>query len=235
MIKTNNYTWLLPFTSNQSWIDSFHQNFDSEDITLIADIEDDKPTEYSIASIHIDAASSDEQRNEIINTIIPIINAAMMITYNLKTGPFNPEYTWSQETGRKTIMKDTPTKTSPFISTNTTHRPAHVVAKIISMAKTDATTMDLLRYIGYNNITWISLYAALDFMKQNHSLDQLCTMSSIPKNQVNLFTHTANNHEATGVFCRHGATGNTPPKAKLTLEDAANHIIFPIVRSYLKI
>ena len=236
MTYNNTYTWLLPFTANQSWIESFYHNFDCEDITLIADIEDDKPTEYSIASIHIDAATSDDQRSDIINTIMPILNAAMIIEFGSKITSLEPEYMWSNGMGRKAITKDTPSKDSPFIApiSGTPAVPLHRVAKIINAAKTNQTIMDLLRYIGYNKITWTSLYAALDFMKQNYSIDALCAMSSVTKAQVNLFTHTANNHEAIGVLCRHGAMGGQPPKTKLTIGSAADDIILPIIRKYIE-
>lgn len=51
--------------------------------------------------------------------------------------------------------------------------------------------------------------------------------------QLNRFTHTANNYEVLGFFSRHGRTSHKPPKSPMSLHDSMN-LIFDIIVKLLR-
>jgi len=94
------------------------------------------------------------------------------------------------------------------------------------MSRTDELTRGMLRFLGVNGPTWITLYALKDFMKRG-GMDEpkLALAAGVSLDEVKRFRHTANNPASIGPFARHGPQGHKPPAVPMTLPEAKRIIL----------
>ena len=107
----------------------------------------------------------------------------------------------------------------------------HPVARWIFLARHNDVAKHLLHFLGVNGITWISLYAALDFLRSNKA--EAAALANVDPSEIKRFTHTANNFAAIGPFARHGDLGKSPPKKPMPL-DEASRLILAAVQGYFE-
>lgn len=85
-----------------------------------------------------------------------------------------------------------------------------------------------LFFLLSNKVDYRMLYIIYDdiryYLKSNNDNEFLKEFSE----QLNRFTHTANNYEILGFFARHGRTNYQPPKSSMNLADSMN-LIFDII------
>ncbi len=91
----------------------------------------------------------------------------------------------------------------------------------IFMARNDALTLDMLRFLGVNGPTWITLYALKDYMNSGGWDEvKVAAAAGVTVKEVERFRHTANNPAAIGPFARHGNQGHKAPAKPMTLGEA---------------
>lgn len=228
------FKWGIRIDGSYSWFDSFVRNLASPDVGIIVDHEDDKPDQYLWVSEHLNHLSDPKMVSDMALAIKSLWDGAFYIEKGLAYRPLrfidlldlssNKPYPIGKSnplsqifTGRRPMGRHQRGWLNPFI---------YFVSMAIYQARYDDVSRGMLQFVGFNGVTWISLYALLDFMKKNGWDEKKVELASgHKKGEVKRFTHTANNFAAIGPFARHGHLGHDSPTHPMTLDTAAELIL----------
>jgi hypothetical protein len=97
---------------------------------------------------------------------------------------------------------------------------AGFIALSSRLARKSDTCRNILSFVGVNGITWISLYAIRDFLKD----PTIRTLTGASKNEIDRFRRTANSFSVLGPKGRHGSSKEQPPPKPMKLTEAENLI-----------
>jgi hypothetical protein len=147
---------------------------------------------------------------------------------------------WDDQQRQNITIGDTDVLVSPF-SEAWMHRTdraqdredvaAFPVSKWLYVARADPIVRGLLTFVGVNGLSWISLYAILDYMKTaewDHLTPtrwdeaNIAAAAGVSQAQISLFRQTANNEKVLGPYARHGGTNYVPPKDPMKLARASD-------------
>ena len=235
------YEWGARIGSAYSWFDSFVGKHASPDAVIIVDSEDDKPDQYILTSPHFNGLVNPVDVAARVLALKALWDGAFFIDHGFAYWSLNVVDLINLETNRTYSTGYSDPRASPFGQANQLsvdhlrHRDpfCNFTSTMIFLAKHDDISKGMLQFIGYNGITWISLYALMDFMKTNGWDNARIAKEAVKtESEVKRFAHTANNFAAIGPFARHGDLGHQAPKIAMTLEEAAN-LVFPAVKKFL--
>jgi len=224
-----------------TFFDEFVKRYQSPDIYLWAEARDDFPCRFGWASPHLDTNAPAKELYNQIYSLKAVFDGAMRLyetcewenppLSNIIRGQYDSIHLNTVECdiratpfSHDVIMKNFGEKFEP--KTN--------VSRAIFLSRYDKKTLDILRYLSYQGVSYITLYAFYDWMKKGHWDDRrICTEAKWSKALLNDFTNTANNPVYLGPFCRHGGSSEPTPKRPMTLR-AAIEGLFPAMRAYIK-
>lgn len=227
--------WQFPISGNYAWFDSFaHNHASGLDFTIIRDVEDDMPPAYAWSSHHLDHLEVDQDVIDRAFALKTLYDGALIITDGHHRDPISELFDARKRTTRRGIEGNilaAPFSEDYIKETNTRRhyddaKAIDLVSKWIFLARTDLAARGILSFLGVNGATWISLYAAKDYMKTRDNWDEkrLAQVTGEPESEFLRFRHTANNEAAIGPFARHGDLNHQAPKDPMSLDRASDLI-----------
>jgi len=231
--------WSFLLTPNASWFESFAMQLSGPDISILMDHEDDKPTAFAWSSRHLSDLATPEEVKDRATALKALFDGAMYVYMPGKYRPLQLGELYDLDEDRRLgYLGEGDPLVAPFSPTSIAwrYRPSvspmeHPVSRWIFLARHIDVAKHLLQFLGVNGITWISLYAALDFLKSNKA--DAAALAKASQAQMKRFTHTANNFSAIGPFARHGDLGQEPPQNPMSLDEASK-LVLAAVRGYLE-
>lgn len=226
------HRWAIPISANYSWFESFVERQNPVDIGFMVDTVDAQPNQYSIVSSHLDDLDDIDAAASRAVALISLLDGAMHLQDGNYAGMYPREIMDLQASGKR-ALEEGDAMTSPFSQ-------AQIAGKIpggcgdlirplerwVFMARHDALTLDMLRFLGVNGPTWITLYALKDYMKSGGWDEvKVAAAAGVTAKEVERFRHTANNPAAIGPFARHGNQGHKAPAKPMTLGEARKIIL----------
>lgn len=231
MIIEPKYRWWYWIHPNTSWFGSFARHFLSPDISVWAEDTEGEPQYFALASHHLSDASSPEELADRSAALKALFDGAMYLAYG--TSYFAPPLT------NLTDDDDTPStylsgydrnpdvRADPY---SAAYSKAKVddrldplddtVALLLFLARYDPIAKDLLKYVGVQGLTYVTLYAFTDWMNGAGWDDKRIAQAAGWSNaRFKNFSATANNPAYLGPFCRHGGT-SAAPNRPVPLEEA---------------
>lgn len=223
--------WWYTIHPNTSWFGSFARSFFSPDIRLWPEDTDGEPQYYGWGSHHLSDAVSPNDLSDRTAALKALFDGAMYLAYGPDYHP--PRLTGlSDESGGSSgylsgLQHEPDVRAEPFSITHLAsqsekHRNPlnNRVASLLFLARFDQVTKDLLKFVGVQGLTYVSLYAFTDWMKSEGWDDKrIATEASWSNGKLRDFKGTANNPAYLGPFCRHGGT-SVPFQRAIPLGDA---------------
>jgi hypothetical protein len=220
--------WINPGTS---WVESFVQHFHSPDIYMWPEESDAPPSWFAWASPHLDDVRTQQEFVDRTASLKAVFDGAMFIAVGLRYHPPGLHDPRSDDPTDHAFVLGLPgdadVRVEPFSLGQIGKKIAawrdpleDPVARMIFLARYDAITRAILKFVGVQGLTYISLYAFRDWMKAaGWSDDRIAQEAGWSKAQLGDFTNTANNPAYLGPYARHGGVAQ-PPKRPMKLDDA---------------
>jgi hypothetical protein len=226
-MSTTEHRWAIRVAPNYSWFESMVEHMNSVDIGFLTDTYDAQPNQYALLSHHLDELDDPQEVADRAAALKALLDGSLYIQRGDYAG-LHTEALIDLRTGAQHGIIQGNVLADPFSPTwlNTTVPRAYgdlstPTERMIYMARDDVITRGMLSFLGVNGPTWITLYALRDYMKKGGWKDAaIAAAAGTTPNEVNRFTHTANNPAAVGPFARHGDQGHPLPKRVMTLDEA---------------
>ena len=222
-------TWVHP---NVSWMESFVQRFVSPDIVMWPEETDAVPAWYSWTSHHFDDIADSGLLSDRIAALKAVFDGAMMLA-------MGPSYHRFQLTDLKADKDEDKKHITGFeFEGDVTVYPfsgKHLYARHglkddylddpmtrnVFLSRYDEISLSILKYTGVQGLSYLTLYAYRDWMKDGGWDDQrIAEKAGWSKSQLKDFTNTANNPAYLGPYCRHGGFLKAAPPRPMSLEDS---------------
>lgn len=233
--------WAFIISNNYSWFDSFVRSLSGTEVSILVDHEDDKPDAYLWSSMHLSELNDLQQVADRAAALKTIYDGAMYISYGEDYRPieFLDLVNLTEEKRSRKLQGNF--LASPFSSdcanwiflNKAAYNPfGNFTSTMLFLARNDEKAKGMLQFLGVNGITWISLYALLDFMRQEWDIPKIALAAGSTKEEIKRFTGTANNYAAIGPFARHGEVGWQIPSKVMSLEESSK-LILKATENYL--
>lgn len=233
------HRWAIQVASNYSWFESMVNRHNPVDIGFLVDTYDAQPNQYAIVSHHLDDLDDPNEVIDRATALVSLLDGALFLQHGEFAGMRTSNLV-DLDTEHRSLFADGSVLTDPFsakwsaaaipASYGQLHRPTE---RMLFMARSDGLARDMLRFLGVNGPTWISLYALKDYMKRGGWDEvRVARAAGVPEKEVERFRRTANNPAAVGPFARHGEQGHLPPAVPIALEDA-RHLILTAAGKFL--
>ncbi len=223
--------WVFDFPENYSWTYDFVLNYGSNDFVIMIDEDDGQPPYYSWYSPHLEELSDVDLMAHRAAALKALFDGAMLLHRRgsfYHRGIVAPNGTSSSSFNKNIEFPFEPFSCNWKSSNCSDHsRPIrHVVSRNIHLAHYCDTIKNMLIFLGYNGVSWITLYAMKDFIKSfGWDDNKIANASGCNTQKLKLFSQTANNFAAIGPLARHGQTGWQPPSVPMSLHDATELIL----------
>lgn len=231
MIIEPHYRWWYWIHPNTSWFGSFANHFLSPDIAIWGEDTEGAPQYFAWASRHLSDAASPEELADRSAALKALFDGAMYLAFGTRyfapplTNLTDSDGTCSTLLSRYNREPDV--RVEPYsdaccqAKTNSSLNPLdNTVAKLLFLARYDSVTKDLLKFVGVQGLTYVTLYAFTDWMNGAGWDDKRIAQEAGWSNaRFKDFSATANNPAYLGPFCRHGGTSNAPSRP-IPLDDA---------------
>jgi len=210
------------------------------DVAILTYQHDGLADQYVWTSAHLNDLDDVQSVADRAAALKALFDAALIVGRGAEFNPFPLEDMYELDQERIQPPKNGNILAFPFsdeyintkVSTHFNPLP-HFFGRVIFQARYDAVTREILSFLGVNGITWISLYAALDYLKHNGWDEAEISFRNLAgKSDLDRFRRTANNAAAIGPYARHGEQGWAPPKHPMTLTEATE-MLLPVVASFL--
>lgn len=222
--------WRFPIGGNYAWFESFaHRHGAGPDFLIIRDVEDDAPPAYAFASEHLEDLNDPRAVIDRAMALKALYDGALVVLYGRHHDPL--QWLWDEQSRSSVPVGEADVLVPPFSEARVrrTDRASDredaaidPVSKWIYVARGDRIVRGLLSFFGVNGVSWITLYAALDYMK-NEDWDEarIAAAAGVSKKEIVRFRRTANNEDVLGPYARHGAQGYEPPDPPMKLSEAS--------------
>ena len=226
------HKWAVQVASNYSWFESLVDRHNPIDVGFLVDTYDAQPNQYAIVSHHLDDLTDEREVIDRATSLISLLDGALYLQQGHYAGMHTNDLV-DLDTERRSVFADGSVLADPFSTKWSVARIPESYGQLrlptermLFMARTDDLTRDMLRFLGVNGPTWITLYALKDYMKRGGwDEDKVAAAAGVPEGEVVRFRRTANNPAAVGPFARHGEQGHEPPKVPMELADARKIIL----------
>lgn len=218
------------------------QNFPGNDISLSYENEDHGITFFAY-SWHVDELDDPTHVAQRIYSLQILLNGAL----RLEWGNINEKIVRFQKFarisgGKREAILAEIIEEEPFRKNTQTDKEliecnnirSRYSAYLLCLSKTDRDLRSLLFLVGLVSknspidsiLTWNTLYKILDTVKYHVKALHLSLGEFVDQQKVEEFTAACNNMSILGVYARHGAAGNRPPKNFMgDLDEAINLIM----------
>lgn len=221
--------WTHP---NSSWIESFALHLVSPDVIMWPEETDAVPAWFAWSSNHLDDVSNSKEFLDRSVSLKSLFDGAMHIATGPTYHPFELVRPAAENAADRSIVSGLPypgdVTVEPF---SEVHKQARhglserylndPLARSLFLARYDEVTCAILKYTGVQGLTYLTLYAFRDWMKDGGwADDKIAKEAGWSTTRLRDFTNTANNAAYLGPYCRHGGTKNPLPKRPMPLAEA---------------
>lgn len=236
--QKNNARWYYPTHPNHSWFEGFSRNFLSPDVRIWADYNDSVTEWYGWESRHLNDVKAPQDFVDRSAALKAVFDGAMFLYLGKIYQPIIFGAAEAHAVADQPFIRHLPesadVRVDPFSQieinktvVSTEYPFDNPVSTMLFAARYDYVVRDILKYIGVQNLTYVTLYALHDWMTMKEcgwTTNELASHAGWTKTELKDFTQTANNPAYLGPFCRHGGV-DTPPKRPMPLDKA----IYPIL------
>lgn len=231
--------YAFPFTANMANVGAYQRSSSGMDFAVSDEsIDDSAGPDYRWHSPHLQNIKNEEELINKARALLAIVNGAQKITTSISHGDIT--LLCPPETNLRIPHRvDFDFSTNPYSPDmdNWSYGPFHDpfrndLSYCLFISRYDITVRGMLTFLGVNNVSWISLYALLDFIEydlksKGHKCKEIdiATIGEVDVNSIKLFKQTANNYSAIGPLCRHGDRGWQAPNEPMIFEDASDLIL----------
>jgi hypothetical protein len=111
---------------------------------------------------------------------------------------------------------------------------ANSVSQWVKLARKHEAIAKVLRIVAEGTLDWVNLYRILEIIgKDVGSLRSIIKKGWATKLSMDLFKHTANSPEVSGLEARHGASEENPPQNPMAISEARS-LINSIICAWLR-
>lgn len=241
------YQWAIEMYGNEHWLESFNNRFNSVDIIIIPDYEDDRPTFYDLTSPHLNGLTATEATMRAKELLI-LFNGVMRVREGYDFRDFTAGKIVEVATRRRHPVdsyRAVPQSLFPddvenlrYLRTST---PLDRIGAQLFLSRSDPHLRYIYRTLGRDGVTFVSLFKVLDTIEADFKARdirrphrEIASLGGKSEDDLGDFAYTANNFDIAGFDARHGMNAKFKLSGKrkaLSLEQAAN-ILLPIVRGY---
>lgn len=247
----NDPKWCFRLRGNDFWLWNLVSDFNSIDIDLFADHEDDRPTVYYMTSPHLTGLTAVEATARAEQLLI-LFNGMLQLNEGLNYRPLKLGDCVERETmrrafipyGEHALMKAYPDNVES-LRYLVPRYSLDYFGQLLFLARSDAPLQAILRILGTHGITLGSLSQVLDtvegalrekFPKEKDRIAQIALYGAKKAADLKNFSYTANSFAVSGVDARHGLDekfGLTDRLDALSLEQAAD-IVLSCARGFVR-
>lgn len=224
MTITQQLKWHYWIHPNTSWFGSFARTILSPDVTIWPEDSDGEPKYFAWSSSHLNDAATPEELADRSAALKAVFDGAMYLVYG--SSYFAPPLTnLTDSNDRHATFRATgnylpDVRVEPFSPAamaskiDGVYNPfGHSVSTLLFLARYDQVTRDLLKFVGVQQLTYVTLYAFTDWMNGEGWDDKRIAREAGWSNaKFGNFSATANNPAYLGPFCRHGGTSKLPSR-----------------------
>lgn len=236
--QKTNARWYYPTHPNHSWFESFARDLSSPDVRIWADYSESVPEFYGWESRHLNDVTTPQDFVDRSAALKAVFDGAMFLYLGKTYEPIKFGVAKAHEVADQPFIRHLPesvdVRVEPFSQieinkrvTSNEYPFSHQVSTMLFAARYDHVVCDILKYIGVQNLTYVTLYALYDWMTmtgEGWTKKELASKAGWSTAQLKDFTQTANNPAYLGPFCRHGGV-DTPPKRPMPLDEAIDPIL----------
>lgn len=237
------YKYLGEIRSTETDFDSFVFLFNSPDISIWKSDHDPSSQVYNFASRHLNDCKDHKSALNRLISLKTIFDGAMLIFFNENYLCHEVRITSFDGISMHLDQSDVDITVSPF---SETYIDEYIneeiycdldearVPRTIFLSRYDKVTRDILKYVGYQKLSYITLYAIKDWLiKNGWDTNRILKETGWSNSTFKRFTCTANTPEYLGPYCRHGGTSHagTAPDP-LPLHEATQPILLAL-RTFL--
>lgn len=221
--------WTHP---NSAWMESFVSHLVSPDIVMWAEETDSVPAWFAWSSNHFDDVGSPKEFVDRSTSLKALFDGAMFIASGPSYYPIELVNPSAEEAADRSMVSGLPypgdVGVEPFSRTYLNvrhglddHYLDDPLTRSLFLARYDDVTRAILKYTGVQGLTYLSLYAYRDWMKDAGWDDaKIAREAGWSAAKLKDFTNTANNPAYLGPYCRHGGHKTPLPKRPLPLAEA---------------
>lgn len=247
--------WAFPIGEAYAWLDDFARNLRSVDVDIIVELDDDFPPAYAFSSTHLTSLTSREAWGR-GDALMDILNGVLRLHYGLEFHGFSISRCVDLRTNTNVSVNRydvAPLEPFPDDHEDFRYAPDSLLGrglcetgKIMFLARHDAHVRFILRVLGQQGISYVSLYKALDTIIDYYkrkvvsvaSKDRLAAIAGLGKKTVDDikdFTFTANKAQASGLDSRHGyEEAVVCTNCRNLTPREADEVMRPIIRGFVR-
>jgi hypothetical protein len=233
-----------------SYYPDLTQNFPGNDIDLSYE-DDQMGIQFFAYSRHIDELDDPRHVAQRLYSLQLILNGALRVS-NMKAYamPISfSDFSHCDLGGRHAVYAETieeyPFSKNPAIDSglHEWNNPKNRFASyLVNLAKSDPALLSLFFLAGLVTsgsaieciLTWGTLYKILDSVRYYSQSNRLDIDSFADKSRINEFTAACNNMSIMGLYSRHGAAANQPPKKVMTDLSEAICLIISLASNFCR-
>lgn len=224
------------FNAGSSWGESWASNFTSPDIYIWPENTDEPPSWFVWTSPHLDDVASPQELMDRTSSLKAVFDGAMYLAAGSHYVPFQLTDLEAERPEDRSWLYGSPEEPDPRVEPFSAVQVAakaesqrnpmgDPVARVIFLARYDELTRNLLKFLGIQGLSYISLYGLRDWMKSGKWDDaRIAAEAGWSGAKFDDFTNTANNPTYLGPFCRHGGL-KPAPKRPMPLAEAVDPLL----------
>lgn len=221
--------WTHP---NSSWMESFASRLISPDIVMWAEETDSVPAWFAWSSNHFDDVRDSREFLDRSTALKALFDGAMYIATGPTYCPMELVRPSAESAADLHMVSGLPypgdVTVEPFSLAYLKVRHGledhfldDPLTRSLFLARYDDVTRAILKYTGVQGLTYLTLYAYRDWMKDAGWSDtKIAKEAGWSSARLKDFTNTANNPAFLGPYCRHGGHNAPLPKRPMPLAEA---------------
>lgn len=213
-------------------MESFVSRLISPDIVMWAEETDSVPAWFAWSSNHLDDVSGAQEFLDRSTSLKALFDGAMYIAAGPTYHPLELVRPEAESADDRHMVSGLPypgdVTVEPFSEAYSKvrhglheHHLDDPLTRSLFLARYDDVTRAILKYTGVQGLTYMTLYAYRDWMKDAGWDDaKIAREAGWSAARLKDFTNTANNPAYLGPYCRHGGQSAPLPKRPMPLDEA---------------
>jgi hypothetical protein len=248
-LAPDHYQWGFHLDGNENWLESFNNQFNSVDVQILPNYEDDRPTTYDFTSHHLNGLSGAEAAMRAAELLI-LFNGVMQVQFGENFRPFRlaeGRDLWTGQPAQADFFRTVPVPMFPEdvedLRYLASEKKLDPVGMQLFLARSDRHLRTIYRTLGREGLSYSSLSKVLDTIAADFhargvkkTTPAIAALGEKTEDDLDDFTYTANNFDVSGEEARHGLNAKFRPsktRKALSVEEAAG-VMVPIIRGFVR-
>jgi hypothetical protein len=231
------YRWEFTISHDFMMLESFSRDVSHLDVCVLIEEEDSRPPEFTVSSRHLDNITDGRQAVSRMQALLRLFHGALSIKAS-DLAPFRVTGLYDVATGHHVTGDMHETYSTDYFDQDlvSSQRKLEYLEKAngsslglwMYVARHDEITRSVLNFVGTNGLSWVTLYALLEFCKSAGWNDnKIASTGALQPGRTGwrkLFGQTSNSFEVLGPLSRHGPGAASAPKKPMTHAKAVEHV-----------